>query len=778
MSNGYGVDVYGNDYYGYQQPVDYSVAPFNAAQTDYNEISLSWASPSFIDWKLMHLVRSTYGYPATPQDGVLLQEIASDRMIRSYDDTGLTAGVIYYYAMFITPDAVTWDSGTPYPINQQVLYNNLYWTNLVQGNIGNTPAAGSSFWSPSSFIPTWFNAGYTATLALGNSGYGSLLYNRTPQPYKITTSDTFGNTTVDNPSLQNYLNVFGFGLSTLKNSYDSYLELNNPDTVSATSLDILGQQLGINTDYMSTPQQRRQRIKNAAVNYQLKGEDQSIHNIIAELAGWDSTITNTANLLNSGDQSAFVHPKYDNWNANTTYFVNQFIQYNGYNYKNLVQSVGTAQAPTGLATSNTWWQVQLQVLDTATLLNPRTGSYSTWQAVPNSVAASITGVLAGLPHPTDTTINNWNALAFAQTTNFNTGFVDLYSISPISTPNYSNATNYVINNYVLYTDGYYYKALAANGPGTTVVAPGTNNQVWKAFYYTTSDLPNTVKDGNPIQQVTPWDKVTQYNVGDKVQFFGIIYLATNPSMNYQPTGNYYSNQNWVYVQPSEFVYTASAYFGSIATGTSPLQYAVNANFYGSDGTNLTNLTIGYPTTLPYGGTVARFITDYSDLNGTTDVTIPSGPWAATPATAGLWKSSYGMAYVDPVIAGTTTYEYILQPNGLGFSRLAITFASDYNDTAHKAHGIIFGYVDANNFYYATRKTLYRLVAGVESTVSSWTRLQDGDRMVIDLTSTNIIVSKYARDGRGDLIQLANPATTLSGTPQFGIIHKYSASGAV
>jgi hypothetical protein len=778
MSNGYGVDIYGQEFYGYSQPADYSVTPFTASQTNYNEISLQWSPPNTTSWKLLHLVRSTYGYPSTAQDGVLLQEITPGNMVKTYDDTALASNTIYYYAMFITIEAPTWNVGTGYLANQQVLYNGNYWTSMTSVNTGNTPVAGSTFWSPSSYIPTWYPAGYAATLSLGNSGYGSLLYNRTPQPYKITTSDTFGNASVDNPSLQNYLNVFGFGLSTLKNSYDSYLELNNPDVVSATSLDMLGQQLGINTDYMSTPQQRRQRIKNAAVNYQLKGDPQSLHNLIAELAGWDSSATYNANLLDSGDQAAFSHPIYDNWNANTTYFVNQLVQYNGYNYKNLVQSVGTAQAPTGAGTSNTWWQVQLQVLDTTTLLNPRTGLYSTWQAVPNSVAATLTGVVTGLPHPTDTTINNFNALAYNQTTNFNAGFIDFYSIAPINTPNYSNTTNYVIDNYVLNTDGYYYKALAANGPATTVVTPGTNNLVWKPFYFVTTDRPNTIKDGIPIPQVAPWDNVTQYNVGDEVQFFGIIYIATNPNTNFQPTGNYYSNLNWVYVQPSEFVYTASAYFGSIATGTSALQYAVNANFYASDGTNLTNIAIQYPTTTPYSGSVARFITDFSDLNGQGDITIPSGYWAATPATVGLWKSRYGMAFVDPTLAGTTTYEYILQPVGLSRARLALTFATDYVDTAHKAHGIIFGYVDANNFFYVTRKSLYQVSAGVESLITNWTRMVDGDRVIVDITSTDIIVSKYARDGRGNLIQLVDISNPLSGTPQFGIIHKYSASGAV
>ncbi|HEY1645112.1 MAG TPA: phage tail protein, partial [Candidatus Saccharimonadales bacterium] len=750
MSNGYGVDIYGEEFYGYSQSVDYSVAPFVAAQTGYGEITLTWASPNVTSWKLLHLVRSIYGYPTTAADGVLLQEIVPGAPLRSYDDAGLVPGKIYYYSMFITVEAPTWASGTSYLLNAQVLYQGLYYTSTANGNTGNTPAAGSAFWSPTQYIPTWFPAGSTATLAVTNQGYGQLLYNRTPQPYKIVTSDTFTNTDIDNPSLQNYLSLFGFGLDMLKGSYDSYLKLNDPDTVSAYYLDILGQQLGLDTDYLSTPQQRRQRVKNATVNYRLKGTTPSIHNLIAELTGWDTDISYGPNMLNSADQTAFVHPKYDVWNVNTTYFVGNPVQYNGYNYKCLVQAVGQAQAPTGTNSSNTNWQVQLQILDTTVNKNPKTATQTLWSIRDgvDATAASITGVLTGLPHPTDTTINNWNALEVLQTSHFNPGLYSLASVedyyTTIDTPSFSTGADYVINNYVLGTDGYYYRAVKPSGPDTPhgVITPGTNNQFWKAFYFDPSldEVTQLTKDAVPLPQLQNWNPTTAYTKGEQVQSFGILYEAAQDSVNQAPSNNYYSNSYWIFLSTIQETIVVSAAWAEIASGSiANSSVTSNVVFYDDNNNQIVFDSVEGGTQ----GLVARFTNDYADMAGSSEpslanavsgAVISGGSWVSTPTTPFMWRTSYGMASVNQSLAGTTKYVYTIIPTGQSQGMVAVTFASDYIDTAHKTHGIIFGWQDSSNFFYATRTSLWQVVAGTETLRASWTRLVDGDRMLIDVGS--------------------------------------------
>lgn len=788
MSKGYGIDIYGIDFYGYSQPADYSVAPFIASQTGYREITLTWASPNVTTWKLLHLVRSVYGFPAAPADGILVQEITPATIIRSYDDPQLTPGTIYYYTMFIAVEAPTWNVATTYPLNSQVLYNNLYWS-ATQSNTGQTPAAGSTYWTPTSYLPTWLPAGYTATLALGNQGYGDMLYNRAPQPYKINTSDTFSNTVVDNPALQNYLSLFGFGLDIVKAQYDSLLQNNNPDTVSATQLDLLGQQLGINTDYLSTPQQRRQRVKNAAVNYRMKGQTQGIHNLIAEVTGWDSEINYGPNMMNSADQSAFVHPSYDKWNVNTTYFPNNLIQYNGFNYKNLVQSVGQTQAPTGTNSSNTWWQVQVQILDTTVNLNPRTNKYSTWSTVGNPpTGVTYSGILTGLPHPTDSTINNWNAISATQTSTFSSGSFELFSTTQLNTPNYSSGTNYVINNYVLNADGYYYRAAKPSGPGTPygAITPGTNQTFWQPFYYITLDRPNNIRDSVAIPQLPYWNSTKQYSTGDTVQYLGIVYRATFNHNNHQPTGYYYSNTYWAALYPAQNTVVVSGEWARLTNVATVARARSYLNFYDKRGVLIRNYEAIDPGYIQgYQGITARFVLDYADLNTTTEpslanaesnVVILDGSWDSTPATANMWYTSYGMASVNQTLAGTTTYVYSLINPGAGTGgRLAVTFVTPYIDITHKTHGIIFAYTNATNFYYVTRQSLRKVTAGVDVIQSSWTRLEGEQRIVVDVGDT-IAVSKYARTGDGKLTIIGSSTGNGAISGQIGLIQKYSATG--
>src|SRR5690349_22737682 len=114
MSQGYAVDFYGVATYGFSQPLDYSVEPFNATQNGYNSLTLSWKSPNATPWKLMQLTSSLYGYPSSPADGTLRQSFTPAFTVTSFDDLRLLPGRIYYYTMFIALESPTWNSGTTY----------------------------------------------------------------------------------------------------------------------------------------------------------------------------------------------------------------------------------------------------------------------------------------------------------------------------------------------------------------------------------------------------------------------------------------------------------------------------------------------------------------------------------------------------------------------------------------------------------------------------------------------------------------------------------------
>jgi hypothetical protein len=73
------------------------------------------------------------------------------------------------------------------------------------------------------------------------------------------------------------------------------------------------------------------------------------------------------------------------------------------------------------------------------------------------------------------------------------------------------------------------------------------------------------------------------------------------------------------------------------------------------------------------------------------------------------------------------------------AKIGVTFRSAPTATEH---GIIFRWVDDNNYWRASRTQLVKTVAGVETVVDSWTALVDNERLLVETNVSNIIVSKY------------------------------------
>lgn len=775
-STGYGVDIYGTVLYGYSQPKSLSVEPFLATQTDYGRLTLTWQSPNDTTWDRLRLVRSTAGFVSTPDDGIILLDIRSTNIRTTYDDIDLPQGFIYYYTIFMAQDAAAWDSGTTYIQSAVVFYNGSYWYSLQASNTNHTPSIGSAYWTPTTFFPTWLPAGSAAALAVKDQGYTAHLYDRTPQPYKIVKSDLFSNTIIDNPQLYKFLSLFGFAFSELKTQYDNVLVLNDPDLVSDIDLELLGQELGIKTDYISSPRLRRQRVKNASVNYRMKGTVQGLHNAIADITGWDSDITIGPNMMLNDDQAEFTHPTYDTWRSDTNYFVNQFVSYNGFNYKNLVASFGTAQAPTGTNSSNTWWQVQVGGTDGNTLLNPGTKGINTW-GIDIAQGTTVITERVGVGSPIAGG-NLSNALQLTITAGSPvTGDAGVISVMPLVTPTWSSGTNfYFRGNYVLYS-GNYYVCLKRNGSLdlTGAVTPGTDDRYWKL------QAPNVglggsqvERDGIPIPTFRSWDSVIAFNKGDIVQYQGVLYVAMLNSVNQPPTGRYASNTWWQYVKPAERAYTASTY--SQRAAGAGVKVHEEILFYDKDGNAIAGL--GPQTLIP---TFANFDTDYQILNGTNDNST-STTWTEFNTVAPpspLWEGTFGQARVNPdrfaALATKPKYSYIYLPYANSAANIGFTFGIDYTDTTHYEQGIIFRRTGNTSFWFVSRTRLVLVNSGTETTKATWTRLDDGDRIVVNLAGgSNIIVNVYRRDGTGNMNTIANitDGTFLTGT-NFGILQRYS-----
>jgi hypothetical protein len=335
--------------------------------------------------------------------------------------------------------------------------------------------------------------------------------------------------------------------------------------------------------------------------------------------------------------------------------------------------------------------------------------------------------------------------------------------------------------------------LKPSGPGTPYGAktPGTDQNFWKPIYYTTSDTPNIVRDGIPVTQLPVWNAATTYEAGTYVQYNGIVYLAGLDNINSQPTGYYYSNASWVFISPSQKTLVISSQWTRNVNDVDPTSISSELWFYDKRG-NLINNTSSFYSGYNIGaeGIVARFVDDYPNMagstetslaNATTDGTVVDGTWDTVPTTANIWRTNYGMASADQTIAGTTTYVYTTIDVGSKAGRYAFTFITDYVDTAHKTHGLIFARTDSTHFYYVTRTSLRQLVGATDTVLASWTRLQNGDRVIID-AGTDVDVYKYSRTGDGALTRIAHSVGTGPGfsgsVGRTGFIQKYSATGAL
>ena len=65
----YGLSLWGDDYYGIDVFIDYSVGEVTALQSGYGEITLTWTTPvEDNNWDTLRIVRNTAGYPADETD--------------------------------------------------------------------------------------------------------------------------------------------------------------------------------------------------------------------------------------------------------------------------------------------------------------------------------------------------------------------------------------------------------------------------------------------------------------------------------------------------------------------------------------------------------------------------------------------------------------------------------------------------------------------------------------------------------------------------------------
>lgn len=273
----YGGNFYGLFKYGREALVEYNASPFTASSLDYGRIDLKWVPPTGT-WTKIRLVRNTFGFPMTPDDGDILIDgvnVEGNPFVNySYSDTGqvpnyvgLKNGHTYYYSLF------------------------------VLGLSGSDPK--------------WFNAGTAIGVSVKNYGTADLMYEYLPTMYKLldirsstdsSDYDASGNT---NSDLYNFIKVFAFEHDMFKtyaeNAKNRYDILN----VDGRLIPIMMQQFGLAYERELGLQQGRRMLQNISNIYLEKGSLSGVKTFVKSFTGYNCSIGAVKNLMLSKDDSSF-----------------------------------------------------------------------------------------------------------------------------------------------------------------------------------------------------------------------------------------------------------------------------------------------------------------------------------------------------------------------------------------------------------------------------------------------------------------------------------------
>jgi P2-related tail formation protein len=235
----YGIDYYGNSFYGASSLISFDATPFTAIGSNYGEITLDWLSPAG-SWAKIRLVRNSYGFPITPFDGVTLLSVFKNSDPTSYVDTsGLSEGAFYYYSIFVFET-------TQY---------------------------------------SWIRAGDAIGLSVKNHGNNVRMYSYLPEVMKVEKVYTV-DTNLNNPALSSVLNLFGFQLDYFQTLTDLLIQRYDLEKVGGALLPSMLKQFGLEYEPEIGFQQSRILVRDAIQLYKEKGSLQGLREYVKAFSGF------------------------------------------------------------------------------------------------------------------------------------------------------------------------------------------------------------------------------------------------------------------------------------------------------------------------------------------------------------------------------------------------------------------------------------------------------------------------------------------------------------
>ena len=661
----YGYSIYGEDIYGAQTSPEYRVDPFTATSIGYDTVGLSWSAPTGTVYAY-RLIRNRYGYPVDQDDGEILID-SVNYPGSQYQDNSVIPGQYHYYGFYVQTNTA------------QDLWVRSAWTACLAINDYDTAD------ELSILIPNYFENATNPEVELAPA----------PAP------DDHSN---ENPVLNQFMQVFGWGFDLLKTQYDTYLHVNDPWSIPLSDLYNLAAELGLNINPdISAYTLRKAVYYNATINH-YRGTPNGIASEVSALTGWDLDLQVGPNIMLSNDQSQFTDPQFEVWSPYLTYNVGEVVTYTG-SITAFYQCTSTSNyghSPAGNGTNNTWWNVYTNQPVT-TLNNSVTGGVDTWEVLyPN--------------------LTNGTGPAGSM-------YESAGNLDPLGSGNL-NSNLLVLEN-----------------------QEGTAQTMWlRSVARTTTDLLTTtttfapdksqvIGDGIPIPYSLPsqvWSATTWYGTGDIVTYNNQPFIALRASYGetppYATKGSYTTEWMPLSWEP-RYRILSYAYASDTAAQVAVTPFM---EWYDNQGNLITRIlarntsagTAGTPNNLYFdsfttgaGGTLSGRTTD--DGNGT---------WIQEAGTFDL--STYATGCIYP--ASSTTRTYAVVNSGVSNTNLGLTFntapASGYN------MGIVFRWSDDNDYFLAAQGQLLVKNSGTWSTIATYsTAMSPGDRMTVELSGTSLIV---------------------------------------
>lgn len=669
-------DFYGLSTYGSDQP-SASVEPFVATPIGFNSLNLSWTLPaSSLNWTRIQLVRSRAGFPVTPDDGDLVFDTTSS-FPTSYSDTGLAGGAWIYYTLFAYTQPSTAVAATYARVGST--------SGLSVGDTGTTYA----MWNR---IPSYFtivrNAGSSIT-----DDYASVYDANWNKDHPQNVLYAYNPEQFDQPNqtFQSFLSILGWGMEYIRNYQQTLLSANDTHKTHLANLAQLAAEVGIDFEYEVPANFLRSKVQNAGLLARQRGTLAGLQNLSSLSTGWDVDLFLTQNIFLTQQSSEFLNPTFDDWQSSVPYVPGNVVQYLGYIWKCTTAALGIAQEPpTPPTTSNTWWT---QVTDTSvtTLTNPATGSAylypTTWMQVVNG--ASSAPILAiGMSDYTGSSNRSSNSLKVGNTSGA-THNIDVYGA---------------------------YQTGGASTPSQAAV----------------------ISMGIPVPYGWTWDSEHEYQIGDFVNYYGVLYKCLIRNMGQTPR---FSPTYWQKVgydgrpKMGYSFYTHGPFTGT--TGTGGVTTVAGVSCYNSTGTLLADLTASAASLMwDSFNSGTHFTSDH-----TIDVAMPhAGAWTVNSGTFDFdTDTTNNYQVLTAFAAGISTVSWYPPNDVTGTYNIAVTF--DGSRMGSYKQSIIFYLTDTSNYYRVTRTSIDHVSAGTPtSLVTLSPSISDGQRVVLTLSTSSTTVT--------------------------------------